>query len=131
MHRLEDGNEHRPSSINTPCLKRDDNARGNNALNQEHPKIRHIYVCMYVYFCVFEREGGVITAYKIVKISSPDWICQRLGSLSAKAAMTKNCSKPKKHVKEVSDSLAGYFFTTGACKCSISQFYFLDGIVLL
>lgn len=56
-----------------------------------------------------------LTAYKIVKISSPDFICQWVGSLSVNAAIHRNWINPKKRVKDVSESLAGYFFNIGAC----------------
>lgn len=57
-----------------------------------------------------------ITAYSMVKSSSDDFIFHFSRSVSVKAAMTKNWINPKKHVKEVRVSFAGYFFTTGACK---------------
>jgi hypothetical protein len=52
----------------------------------------------------------------MVKSSSDDCIFHFSKSFSVKAAMIKNWINPKKHVNEVSVSLAGYFFTTGACK---------------
>lgn len=51
----------------------------------------------------------------MIKSSSSDCIFQFSKSFSAKAAMIKNWINPKKHVKEVRVSFAGYFFTTGAC----------------
>lgn len=50
----------------------------------------------------------------MVKISSPDTIFQCVGSLSVNAAIHRNWINPKKSVNDVSDSLAGYFFTIGA-----------------
>jgi hypothetical protein len=60
-------------------------------------------------------EVRSITAYRMVKSSSDDCIFHFSKSFSVKAAMIKNWINPKKHVNEVSVSLAGYFFTTGAC----------------
>jgi hypothetical protein len=40
--------------------------------------------------------------------------------------MIKNWINPKKHVNEVSVSLAGYFFTTGACKKIYNSSYEID-----
>lgn len=61
-------------------------------------------------------EIEVVTAYKIVKSSSPDWIFQRLMSVSTNAAIAKNWINLKKHGNEVSVSFAGCFFNKGACK---------------
>lgn len=52
----------------------------------------------------------------MVKSSPPDWIFQWSLSVSTKAAIAKNWINPKKHVNEVTDSLAGYFLSTGPWK---------------
>lgn len=66
----------------------------------------------------------ILTAYRIVNTSSPDTIFQRSKSVSTKAAMTRNWINPKKHVNDVSESFAGYFFSTGACKLKFGTFTF-------
>lgn len=66
---------------------------------------------------LYDDSAGLdfFTAYEIVKISSNDLICQCFESLSTNAAINKNCINPKKNVNDVRESLAGYFFTMGAC----------------
>lgn len=70
------------------------------------------------------RVQRIITAYKIVNTSSPDTIFHFSKSVSAIAAMTRNWINPKKHVNDVSESFAGYFFSTGACKSKFGTFTF-------
>lgn len=54
----------------------------------------------------------------MVKTSEPEWKAQASASLSMKAAMIRNCITPKKQVYDVTDNLAGYFFSTGAWSTS-------------
>lgn len=105
--------------MNAPCLKGNDYSRGHNPLNKneiEESILNSIHNDRKIKGSL---KFKLITAYRIVNSSSPDWIFQWLTSVSTNAAMTKNWINPKRHVKEVTESFAGYFFNTGACKILI------------
>jgi hypothetical protein len=59
----------------------------------------------------------VLTAYRIVNSSPPELTFHLLRSSSVKIAMATNWISPKMHVKDRTESLAGYLFSTGTwCK---------------
>lgn len=57
----------------------------------------------------------IITAYKMVKSSPPEWIFHLSMLLSKNGATTTSWINPNAKVIVKDDNLAGYFFKTGTC----------------